>query len=46
MSFGKLVTVTVAGGSGMTTITLAITGTTTTCASLNAVARRSEECSG
>jgi len=46
MSFGKLVTVTVAGGTGMTTITIAITGTTTTCASLNAVARRSEECAG
>ena len=46
MSFGKPVTVTVAGGTGMTTISIAITTTTTICASLNAVARRSEECSG
>ena len=38
MSFGKLVTVTVAGGTGMTTITIAITSTTTICMSLNAVA--------
>ena len=40
MSFGKLVTATVAGGTGMTTITIAIISTTTICMSLNAVARR------